>query len=147
MTDQAQSATVSDPLLERLAGAAEGLYITSETDSLMTPFRWPGFFADKSVTKDIGETFRHSQKLPADASIETVTLEKFFQTQIEPDEGDDDEIVGEKRRLTQLRDLLTKELQEVAVYRVGTINITAYVLGRIPGTSDAAGVSAELVET
>ena len=147
MTDQAKSAPAPDPLLKRIADAAEGLFITSETDSPMTPFRWPGFFTEESSVKEAGEALRHLQKLPADAPLETITVEKFFQTQTEPDAGDDDEIADEKRRLAQLRDLLAKELQEAVVYRVGTISITAYVLGRVPGTNDAAGVSAELVET
>ena len=147
MTDQAQSAAVPDPLLKRFADAAEGLFIISETDSPMMPFRWPSFFAEKSATEDTKEAVRRSQKLLDGTLVETVTLEKFFKTQIEPDEGDDDEIAGEKRRLVLLRDLLAKELQDVTVYRTGKINITAFVLGRVAGTDDAAGVSAELVET
>ena len=147
MTDQTQSAAVPDPLLKRFADAADGLFITSETDSPLTPFRWSVFFAEKSATEDTKEAVRHFKNLPTDTPLEAVTLQKFFQTQIEPDEGDDDEIAGEKRRLAQLRDLLAKELQDAAVYRAGKVNITAYVLGRVPGTNDAAGVSADLVET
>ena len=147
MTDQAHNTNASDSLLKRFADAAEGLFIISETDSPMMPFRWPGFFAEKSATEDTKEAVRRSQKLLDGTLVETVTLEKFFKTQIEPDEGDDDEIAGEKRRLVLLRDLLAKELQDVTVYRTGKINITAFVLGRVPGTDDAAGVSAELVET
>jgi hypothetical protein len=79
--------------------------------------------------------------------VETVTLERFFKAQIEPHPEDDREIAGEKRRLTDLRDLLAKELQDVSVCRIGEINITAYVLGRVPDSRDAAGVSTELVET
>jgi hypothetical protein len=148
-TDHAESAAAPDPdpLLERLTRAVDGLFIMSETDSPLTPFRWPDFFKDQGNSKDAMEALRLYKKLPADTTIGTVTLEKFFEGQVEPDKEDDDEIKEEKRRLTELRDLLAKELSEAAVYRVGEINITAYIIGRVPDTNDAAGASAELVET
>jgi hypothetical protein len=147
MTEHAEGIDRPDPLLDGIAHAAEGLFITSETDSPLTPFRWPDFFTEKSDSQDAAEALRKYKKLPEDTELETVSLERFFKSQIEPAEGDDKEIAEEKRRLAELRDLLAKELQETAVYRSGKINITAYVLGRVPGTRDAAGVSAELVET
>jgi hypothetical protein len=119
----------------------------SETDSALTPFHWPRFFTDRKVDEDTAASLRVFQNVPLETVVETTTLEQFFKTQIEPDEGDDEEMAEEKRRLAELRDLLASELQDIGVYRVGEINITAYVLGQVPGTSDAAGVFAELVET
>lgn len=141
--------TDADPkvLLDRIARTADGLFIVSETDSALMPFHWPRFFADRKVDEDTAASLLVSQNMPSETVVETTTLEQFFTIQIEPDEGDDEQIVDEKRRLAELRDLLASELQYTAVYRVGKINITAYVLGQIPGTRDAAGVSAELVET
>jgi hypothetical protein len=147
MTNPAPADADPKVLLDRIAGAADGLFIMSESDSALTPFHWPRFFADKKADEDTTVSLRVSQKIPSDTNVETTTLEQFFNTQIEPDEGDDEEIVAEKRRLAELRDLLSNELHDVGVYRVGKINITAYILGQVPGTSDAAGVSAELVET
>lgn len=147
MTDHAQSAAAPDPLLERLRSAAQGLFIMSETDSPLSPFRWSLFFAPKGADKDSVAALREFKNLPAETLVEVITLEKFFKTQVKSETGDDEEIADEKRRLADLRDLLAKELQDVAVYRTGAVNITAYILGRIPGTSDAAGVSTELVET
>ncbi|MBC8103057.1 MAG: hypothetical protein H7Z41_10775 [Cytophagales bacterium] len=140
-----------DPLMEKITTAAEGLFVVSESDSPLTPFRWPGFFAGAEVAsppeEDLKVRLRGRESLSADAPLETVTLKAFFQSQVEPQEGDDDEIKDEKRRLTELRDLMANELQGVTVLRAGEIQITAYVLGRVPGTEDAVGVSALLVET
>ncbi|MES2464079.1 MAG: nuclease A inhibitor family protein [Armatimonadota bacterium] len=146
MTAAAENDAAPDPLMERITGAADGLYIISETDSPLTPFCWQNFFAEGG-SRDVDKLLRSQQKLPEETLVEIRTLEQFFKVQIEPAEGDDEEIIEEKRRLAELRDLLEKELQETAVYRTGEIKIMAYVLGRIPGTNDAAGVSAELVET
>ena len=143
MTDK----TTPDPLLERITHAADGLFIMSETDSPLTPFRWADFFAAEGVDKDVVGALRQHQKMGPEVVAETVTLKKFFKTQIEPQEGDDAEIAEEKRRLAELRDLLATELQDVAVHRFGEINIPAYVLGRVPDSRDAAGFSTELVET
>jgi hypothetical protein len=147
MTNHADGAAPPDLLLERIAGAADGLFIMSETDSPLTPFRWAQFFTDKSASENTAETLKAVQKIPPESTVETVTLEKFFQTQTEPEEGDDEEISEEKRRLAELRDLLAKELQDAAVYRTGEVNVKAYIFGQVPGTTDAAGVSTELVET
>ncbi len=147
MTNSAQSDAESDPLLERISSAAEGLFVMSETDSPLTPFRWPRFFAEKTASDDTAAALRVVQKLPSETAVETVPLEKFFRKQVEPDDEDDEEIAEEKRRLAEMRDLLSKELEDTAVYRIGEVNITVYVLGHVPGTTDAAGVSADLVET
>lgn len=97
------------------------------------------------------ETLRQQLSLPPDSPIEERTVESFFDrvTCDSPAvtcawQGADAEILS--RQYRALRELLTTQLTNLKVYRVGQVEIDVYVLGQyIPGTY--VGVTTQVVET
>ncbi len=64
------------------------------------------------------------------ANARTVYIDDFFKN----------------KELGHLKSVLQKELRDINVFRLGEIEIDAYVIGRLPN-GDYAGVSTKLVET
>lgn len=129
-----------DALLKQLAAAAEGLLYPSETDAPFLPFAWETM-RDFSVDKLLLAT-RHDRNTP----VEGMELGEFFKPLVRREEWFDDAERSTAHRFENLRDTLDDLLSEISVYRVGTVNIDIYVIGK---TDDGyfAGVSTKAVET
>ena len=124
-----------DDALATIREAASGLTYPSEEDAPLTAFRWSGARwpdAQSAVLADCG--YGPKDELPP---ITTVSPEKFFAELADSDDAD---------RFDRLRNTLEKTLTDLTVYRLGTVRIAIYVIGRT-SACDYAGVWTTSVET
>jgi len=82
---------------------------------------------------------------PPDAPVELRTVDEFFAIAAEEDWHDQDERETAKR-FQNLVSILKQNLSQLQVYRVGSIDIDAYIVGVTDG-GEWAGLSTKLVET
>jgi hypothetical protein len=108
----------------RLLAASRGLLYLSEGEAPFQPVRIPGPAASAP------EALRAFLKLPADASIETRSLERFFAHLTDRADPNDPGAQALVPRYRHLMETLRKVLPDVCVYRVGKVEIACYLIGR-----------------
>src|SRR3954469_18421618 len=106
-----QSTPPKDELLA-IRQAAEGLEYPSESDAAFEVFRWPG--ASAASARDAVKA-----QGPKDAKLEEVKVESFF--------GQLDQ-TSDATRFRKLLAALQATLTNLAVFRVGEVNVTIYVV-------------------
>lgn len=121
----------ANPILKELKDAAKGLLFPSETDAPIEVFAWPGVAGSPDET-----TLRANAKVGKGAPIERVTLADLAKTL--PEES--------RSEFFPLFAILTRQLSDTVVFKVGEITIDVYVIGR---TTDGqfAGIKTKIVET
>lgn len=132
----------SDPLLESIARACNGLVVTSETDApvVAVEFRSPSGTAltPQDVLRLVGRD-------PA-TRAEEQTLREFFEPlgrRRKWHDGRDAELAQRFRRLERI---LQRRLTDARVYRIGDRSIDVWILGRARD-GRLVGVQTRLVET
>ncbi|MDT7543530.1 MAG: hypothetical protein QOE33_3434 [Acidobacteriota bacterium] len=128
-----------DGLEQELREATQGLTFMSESDYPVEVVRW-----DKS-TEPTPEFLRRLAGEDAQAPVETTTVEEFFRVAASETEWKGAAEIETARRYQKLVKLL-EGLSDLTVYRVGTINIPVYVVGR-SASGDWLGVATRVVET
>jgi hypothetical protein len=128
-------------VITTLAAASNGLLMPSESDVAFTPFRWPGA-ATRRLTN--GRLLRLTAHAP-DTPVEVVDLEYFFRNVAYHQSWHDPQQAMDVMKFRHLVRVLQRRLTDVRVYRVGTIRIDVYIVGRC-GRS-LAGLSTTLIET
>lgn len=122
----------TNPVLNELQAAVKGLLFPSETDAPLEAFEWPA-----SGTGPPDEAaVRANARVDKRAAVERVTLPELART-----------IPSEARgAFAPLFALLAHHLAGTAVFKVGTITVDVYIVGR---TADGrfAGVKTKVVET
>ena len=123
-----------------LATATERLLYPSETDA---PFTWFTREGWRAVPTDAA--LRQAVGAPADAPVERITLDYLLRNSVI---NDDATLDGEHRaaRFRQLARTLQRELTNITVYRVGTVEIRVFVLG-LTRCGSVAGLETLAVET
>lgn len=122
----------TNPVLTDLQAAVEGLLFPSETDAPLEAFAWAapgGGLPDETAV-------RAAAKVDKKTVVERVTLPELART-----------IPSESRgEFAPLFAVLAHHLSGTAVFKVGTITIDVYIVGR---TADGqfAGVKTKVVET
>jgi hypothetical protein len=124
-----------------LTKASSGLLMPSESDYPFTAFSWPNP-TRRNVT--IARVL-HLTGRAAGTPVEVVDLDHFFRNVAQHQPWHDREQAKSVRRFKRLQTLLERHLTDVRVYRVGTIRIDAYIVGRC-GTT-LTGLSTTLIET
>jgi hypothetical protein len=79
-------------------------------------------------------------------AFERISVDDFFGPLETTDPGAHEATVAEARRFAELRALMEAHLTELAVFRVGEIEIDVYVLG-LSACDEAAGVATVSIET
>jgi hypothetical protein len=128
-----------EKLLDELREATRGLTFMSESDYPLEVFNW-----GKSEPTD--KFLRGLTGEPADAAVETRTAADFFRVAASEPDWKGKEELATARRFQKLRRLLEKNLTDLKVYRVGSINLPVYVAGRA-SSGNWLGVSTRVVET
>jgi Nuclease A inhibitor-like protein len=119
--------------LARLRDAAAGLLFPSESDFPIEPFRWgEGVLSPEGLLRALGR--------PLETPVETLGIRELFDPVLETLEGEEAEQLG------RLAELLSTELADGCVYRVGRVDIEVVVLGRHP-SGEWLGVKTRVVET
>jgi hypothetical protein len=124
--------------MTEIAQAVDGLWYMSESDYPLGPVRLDG------IAEPSPEVLRHLGGADANAVVETRELEGFFRDGAAvrmTQQG-----VGEPASFRKVVRVLTENLEDIRVYRIGETNIPVYVLGR-SGSGNWLGVSTRVVET
>ena len=147
--------TTGKEILALLQTTVKGLLFPSESDKPLKAFLWQSPENAKNSPADnvdiTSDTLKSSPQVPANATIETVTVKEFFAPVVAVQDwfGDDEKATA--ARFQALSDTLEKSLTKLSVFRVtgdsaDTSKVTVYVVGRTPD-GDLAGVSTQLIET
>lgn len=126
--------------LEALMAAADGLRMPSESDYPFEPFTWagPGALTPEALVASLG--------LPPETPVETRTLERLFA----PLTAEQNWMGAEERatcaRFAALRAAIAAHLADVAVYRVGAVEIAVLIVGADAG-GRLVGLRTTVVET
>jgi hypothetical protein len=120
----------SNPVLDTLQKAAQGLVFISETDAELEPFIW-------NESSDLDEDkVKKLAGSDTDAPVEKTTLDGFFRA-VPP---------GKKKQFNELAKTLKDNLSDVRVYKIGEVEKDVYIVGK---TKDGqwAGLKTNVVET
>lgn len=126
-----------NPILTDIKKASDGLLFISESEhplEKITFLKPAGAVADylKSISDKNNNT-------PA----ETQTLEYFFRNMTRVNEGDDK---ATAERFKALETILKQKLKNIQVYRIGSVEVQAFIVGELPDGS-YAGLKTLLIET
>ena len=128
-----------EQIIEELHQATRGLTFMSESDYPFEVFKW-------SEAEPTHEFLRGLTGEGADVPVEETTAANFFRVAASEAEWKNAEQLAVARRFQTLLRLLEQNLQDLKVFRVGSINIPVYVAGRA-ASGNWLGVSTRVVET
>jgi hypothetical protein len=117
-----QRATKAE-LLSRIEDAASGLLYPSESDFPLIPL----VFASPDGAEPTPEALLHAEGLSPNTPVEAVSLAELFEPLMEEREGENG---TDATRFRALFELLSSELADIRVLRIGSVNIDIHVLGR-----------------
>lgn len=126
--------------LARIAKAARGLLYSSEADYPLEPFTWSGdtpFAPDKLYTLT---------SLPASAPITPVDFNAFFAPMLDLPDDPTPEARARVKHFRTLVRVLRQTLHDPAVYKLGSIEMPTFVVGRL-SNGTVAGLRTTVVET
>jgi hypothetical protein len=126
--------------LARIAKAANGLLFLSEADYSLEPFTWP------DGTTFAPDALYTLTALPASTPVTQEDFNDFFAPMLDLP---DDPTPEARIRVTQFRTLvrvLQKTLHDLAVYKLGTIEMPTFIVGRL-ANGTIAGLRTTVVET
>lgn len=106
----------------RLYAATKFLLYLSESES--------GFEVVSFQTFSGADTLLELLEKPVDTKVETVELDWFLKAE----------------ELQNLKAVLQAQLKDISVYRIGEVEITAFIIGRVP-RAGYVGVRTKLIET
>lgn len=126
-------------LMQQIENAAQGLLFPSESDFPIEAFSY-------GEQEPSSKTLLAQRGLSPDVPVEETTLASFFEGLVEAsdDASEQDRVSAERFRT--LMNVLEANLEDNRVYRVGTVDIEVFALGR---TSSGVwmGVRTNVVET
>ena len=131
---------MTESIADQLQQASEGLLFGSETDAPFEVIHWPT--QEQLTPAKLLQLTGH----PPDAPVELRTVDEFFAIATQEEDWHDEEERETVRRFQNLVSVLKQNLSQLQVYRVGSIEIDAYIVGVTDG-GDWAGLSTKLVET
>jgi hypothetical protein len=128
-----------DNQLEKINNAASGLLFMSETDA---PFEAVEF--SEASLDQVKQKIRSSSS--SGDNLEEQEADYFFRNHVKeyPEHGEEEKAQIQKFKTLIL--LLKENLADIKVYRVGSIQIDAYIIGKLK-SGKFAGLKTKLVET
>lgn len=124
-----------------LKQATDSLLMMSESEYPFEVILWSGQGKKPPSTQKILQLTNH----PLSCAIEEVELEYFFRNCAFDKEWHNEIQKAEVKKFKTLLQSLKDNLNEIKVYRVGTINIDVYIIGK--SSEDLAGISTKVIET
>lgn len=118
----------------------EGLLFSSEADYPLTPFSLsgPALVMSEALCKLAG--------VPPQTPVTKVEFDAFFAPMLRLHEGASPETRERVARYQKLVELLRKHLSDLAVYKLGAVEMQAFVVGRLRN-GKLAGLRTTVVET
>ncbi|MBD2529365.1 nuclease A inhibitor family protein [Nostoc flagelliforme FACHB-838] len=132
---------MSNKITEKLKQSSADLLMMSESEYPFEVFLWTGE-ANGLTTQKLLQLTNH----PQDSPIEEVALDYLFRNCAYEQEWHDEEQKQNVKKFQTLVQILKDNLNEIKVYRIGTIDIDVYIIGKTP-SGDLAGISTKVVET
>lgn len=131
---------MTDSIAAKLKQVSEGLLFSTESDAPFEVEEWK-MQGQLTPTKLLQLT-----EHPPDAPVEVASVDEFFAIATQAENWHDEEERETVQRFQNLVSILKQNLSNIQVYRVGKINIDAYIIGVTPN-GDWMGLSTQLVET
>ena len=131
---------MTDSIATELKQASEGLLFESESDAPFEVKEWKT--REELTPAKLLQLTEH----PPDAPVEVASVDEFFAIATQAENWHDEEERETVQRFQNLVSILKQNLSNIQVYRVGKINIDAYIIGVTPN-GDWMGLSTQLVET
>lgn len=124
-----------------LARTSNGMLMPSESDYPFTPFTWTNA-ARRRVTP--ARVLALTGRVP-ETAVQVVELGYFFRNLADRQPWHDPQQARDVVRFKRLKRAFERHLSDVRVYRVGTVRIDAYIVGRCG--RNLIGLSTTLIET
>jgi hypothetical protein len=111
--------------MTRIAKAADGLLFSSEADYPLEPFVWtdPAPFSPDLLYK--------LTTLPPSTSVRKEDIDHFFAPMLNPASGNTPQARKRRTRFGQLVRLLRQSFSDLAVYKLGSIEMPTFIVGRL----------------
>ncbi|MCF2145120.1 nuclease A inhibitor family protein [Desmonostoc muscorum LEGE 12446] len=132
---------MTNEISEKLKLSSADLLMISESDYPFEVVLWTGQ-AQSLTTQKLLQLTNH----PQDSQVEEIELDYLFRNCAYEKEWHDEQQKQNVKKFQTLVQTLQNNLNEIKVYRIGTINIDVYILGKTP-SGDLAGLSTKVVET
>ncbi|MEH2272275.1 MAG: nuclease A inhibitor family protein [Nostoc sp.] len=132
---------MSNEITEKLKQSSADLLMMSESDYPFEVFLWTAQ-ANNLTTQKLLQLTDH----PQDSSVEEVALDYLFRNCASEQEWHDEQQKQNVKKFQTLVQTLKDNLNEIKVYRIGTIDIDVYIIGKT-SSGDIAGLSTKVVET
>ena len=126
--------------MSRIAKAADGLLFSSEADYPLEPFVW----TDSAPFSP--DTLYKLTTLPPSAPITKEDITDFFAPMLDATSGDTPEARKRRTRTRKLVRLLRQNVSDLAVYKLGTVEMPTFIVGRL-ADGTIAGLRTTVVET
>jgi len=128
-----------EQIIEELREATRDLTFMSESDYPFEVFDW-------GAAEPTEEFLRGLNGEAADVPVETTTTANFFRVAASEAKWKNAEQLAEASRFRSLLKILEENLTDLKVFRVGSINIPVYIVGR-GASGNWLGISTRVVET
>jgi hypothetical protein len=126
-------------IAETLTQASQGLLMLSESEYPFEVFIW------KDVVELTPEKILELTNYPPATSIEEVELDYFFRNVASEKDWHDNIQKENVAKFHNLVQVIKENLADIRVYRIGTIEVSAYIVGK---TNDGvAGLATKVIET
>ena len=129
-------------LVNALEDAIAGLQWMSESDYPLTVLYWEPQALETLTTARLLQLTNR----PPDAIVAIDDLETVFAVATQAQDWHDPETAASVKRYQALASLLKQHLRELTVYRVGTLTIDLYIIGKT-AIGAIAGLATKAVET
>lgn len=126
--------------MTRISKAAAGLLFSSEADYPLEPFVW------NDTTPFSPEVLYKLTTLPPSTPVTKEEINDFFAPMLDPASGDMPAARKRRTRTRKLVRLLQQYLSDPAVYKLGTVEMPTFIVGRLADGS-IAGLRTTVVET
>lgn len=129
---------IMNPQLENLQKASDGLLFMSESDY---PFEVVAFSLENNTIDEQLQTIAQKNQ-----PVEHQSLEYFFRNAIKEYPGASESQKESAHQFQALQEALKNELKDVQVYRLGQVQIDAFIIGQLKDGS-YGGLRTKLIET
>jgi hypothetical protein len=128
-------------IVKTLKEVSKGLLMTSESDYPFEVILWEGKAKEPLTVEKMLQVTNHSR----DTSVEIVDLDYLFRNAAQEKEWHDEQQKATVKQFKLLLETLKNNLSDLQVYRVGTIEVDVYIVGK--NESNLVGLSTKLIET
>ncbi|MBN3883905.1 MAG: nuclease A inhibitor family protein [Nostoc sp. JL34] len=132
---------MTNEITEKIKQASDGLLMISESEYPFEAFLWSNQAQESMTAQKLLQLTGHS----LETSIEEVELDYIFRNCAVEKEWQNEIQKQNVQKYQSLIKILKDSLTDIQVYRIGTISIDVYIVGKT-SSGDLAGISTKVVE-